>query len=83
MGETLWNASRLQLLQDLHAVGLSCARIASKLGGGISRDQVIEKALALKLSVKESISEEVKDPKFRPPKAPHVNRITLAAVGRA
>ena len=83
MGETLWNASRLQLLQDLHAVGLSCARIAQKLGGGISRDQVIEKALALKLSVKESILEKDHDPKFRPPKVPHVNRITLAAVGRA
>ena len=78
MGETLWNAARLQLLQDLHAVGQSCARIAQRLGGGISRDQVIEKALALKLSVKESIVERDHDPKFRTPKTPHVNRITLA-----
>ena len=83
MGETLWTNTRLQLLQDLHAVGLSCARIAQKLGGGISRTQVVEKALALKLSVKESIVEKDHDPKFRTPKTPHVNRITLPAVGRA
>jgi hypothetical protein len=78
MGETLWNAARLQLLRDLHAVGFSCARIAQKLGGGIDRGQVIKKALALKLGVKESIVERDRDPKFRSPKPSHVNRITLA-----
>ena len=83
MGETLWTPFRLQLLQDLHAIGQSCARIAQRLGGGISREQVIEKALALKLSVKESIVEKDHDPKFRVSKAPHVNRITLPTVRRA
>lgn len=77
MGETLWPPSRVQLLQDLHAVGLSCARIAVRLGG-VTTTQVIEKALALKLSVKELIVEVDREPKFRPPKPAHVNRITLA-----
>lgn len=82
MGETIWNSARLQLFKDLHAAGLSCARIAQKLGGGISRDHVIEKARSLKLAVKESIVERDHDPKFRASRPPHVNRITLPVVGR-
>lgn len=77
MGETLWTPFRTQLLQDLHAAGFSCARIAMRIGGSISKDQVIEKALALKLAIKEKLAEDVSDPKFRTSKPAHVNRITL------
>lgn len=77
MGETLWTPFRTQLLQDLHQAGFSCARIAARIGGSISTAQVVEKAMALKLAIKEKLAEDVSDPKFRTPKTPHVNHITL------
>ena len=82
MSDILWTAPRLQLLLDLHAMGLRCARIALKLGSGISRNQVIEKLSGLGLPVKELIVEEAKPVKFRPLKPAHVNNITLAVACR-
>ena len=83
MSDTLWTQPRLQLLLDLHAMGLRCARIALRLGAGISRNQVIEKLSGLGISVKELIVDEGKPGKFRPIKAAHVNNITLPMACRA
>ena len=83
MTDSLWTPPRLQLLLDMHAIGLGCANIAQRLGAGISRNQVIEKLSALNVAVKELMVEEDKPVKFRPLRVPHVNNITLAVAGRA
>ena len=46
-----WTEARVELLKSLHAQGgLSCAEIAKKLGGGISRNAVIGKVTRLGLA---------------------------------
>lgn len=49
-GNCKWDAPRIEQLKLLHASGISCSRIAAKLGTGITRNGVIGKLHRLGLS---------------------------------
>lgn len=58
-----WTPSRVAQLEELHETGLSCAQIAARLGGGVTRNAVIGKLARMGLGGPPRETNGVREPK--------------------
>lgn len=81
MTESIWTDDKVQQLRDMKEIGLSGAKIALCLGSDFTRNGVIGKAHRLGIGGREKMVLEPPREKHRPVRPPHVNKITLPAIG--
>jgi GcrA cell cycle regulator len=61
---SVWNDERIEQLKRLHAEGLSCSRIATELGCGLSRNSIVGKLHRIGLrSIKPAVTKENSTPR--------------------
>lgn len=84
MSDATWTTYRLRQLVDLYDAGISCTKIASIIGAGLTRNAIVDKLNAMGVACREKrVEMEPKPSKYRPPKPPHINRISLRPISKS